>query len=206
MPKTAIKTTMFTGIITDIGVIESVEKKPKGMRVAITTSYNTKDIKLGASIACAGICLTAIAKSDNSFSVDISEETISCTNVSDWKKGTMVNLERALKAGFELGGHIVSGHIDSVAEIIKIKEIHEDHEVIFRAPKEFSKFIAEKGSITLDGVSLTVNKVSGNEFSVNIIPHTWKETTLGKLRVGDKVNMEVDLMARYAARLMEGVK
>jgi riboflavin synthase len=200
---------MFTGIITDIGLITSLIQNGD-LRAEIATNYNTSTIDIGASIACCGVCLTVVEKKQNSFTVDISAETISCTNVGKWEVGTKINLERALKLGDELGGHIVSGHIDGLAEVLGIKPIGDSREIIFAAPDDLKFFIAAKGSVTLDGISLTVNAVNDNQFTVNIIPHTWENTTFGNLNIGTKVNLEIDTMARYVARLcsagLEGVK
>lgn len=194
---------MFTGIITDIGTIISIENHGE-IRATIKTNFSMEDVAMGASIACAGICLTVVAKNKNSFSVDISTETIVRTNINSvWQLGSKINLERALKMGDEFGGHIVSGHVDDLAVVDNIVEAGASKVITFSVPDNIAMYIAEKGSITLDGVSLTVNKVSGNSFQVNIIPHTLQNTTLGNLSSGSKVNLEIDMLARYVSRALE---
>lgn len=192
---------MFTGIITDIGVISSIEKT-QDTRIVITTNYNLDKVDIGASIACSGVCLTVIEKTANSFVVEASDETLSCTTVKYWQPETKVNLEQALKAGDALGGHYVSGHVDGLATLISIKEIEGSHILTFAPPPNFSRYIAAKGSITLDGVSLTVNQVNNQTFTVNIISHTWQNTTLGTLAENDVANMEIDMIARYVERMV----
>jgi riboflavin synthase len=196
---------MFTGIVTDIGRI--VETRVTGdLRARIATRYDVNGIDIGASIACDGVCLTVVALGDqpeNWFDVEISAETVSKTNVGGWGPGKRVNLERALKVGDELGGHIVSGHVDGVAEVVRVAPEGGSVRVTFRAPEALAKFIAPKGSVALNGTSLTVNEVNGAEFGVNFIPHTQEVTTWGAVKVGDRVNLEVDTMARYVARLRE---
>ena len=198
---------MFTGIVTDIGEVVRVE--PRGdTRFTIATAYAPESIALGASIACSGCCLTAIEMDRlpdhrGTFVVEASAETLSKTTLSNWKTGTRINLERSLKMGDELGGHIVSGHVDGVGEIISIIPEGDSKRFRFRAPNDIARFIAQKGSITLDGTSLTVNEVDGNFFGVNMIPHTQAVTTWGHARVGDAVNIEIDMLARYVARLAE---
>lgn len=196
---------MFTGIVTDVGRI--VETKVAGdLRARIATRYDVGGIDIGASIACDGVCLTVVALGDqpqNWFDVEISAETVSKTNVGAWAAGKRVNLERALKVGDELGGHIVSGHVDGVAEVVAVRPEGGSVRVTFRAPEALAKFIAPKGSVALNGTSLTVNEVNGAEFGVNLIPHTQEVTTWGEVKVGDRVNLEVDTMARYVARLRE---
>lgn len=194
---------MFTGIITDIGAIKSVENNGTDLRIAIATNFDLSRMDIGASIACAGCCLTVVEKRENIFLVDVSGESISKTNIGSWKEGTKINLESALKMGDELGGHIVSGHVDGLTTLKKISPDGESHRLSFDVPKDLAGFIASKGSVTLDGISLTVNEVEGNSFGVNIIPHTWKNTTLGTLNEGDKVHLEIDMLARYMARMME---
>lgn len=193
---------MFTGIITDVGEIIELEQRGD-LRARIKTAYDTSGIDLGASIASDGVCLTVISLGDNWYDVEISSETVSKTNLASWAEGKRVNLERALKVGDELGGHIVSGHVDGVAEIIKMQDEGDSTRISFRAPAELAKFIAEKGSVTLNGTSLTVNEVDGNEFGINVIPHTQQVTTWGGAKVGDLVNLEIDTLARYVARLNE---
>lgn len=191
---------MFTGIITDKGRICSLEQKGD-LRAVIETAFDTADIDIGASIACSGACLTVVEKGEGWFAVDISAETLSKTALGDWQEGTPVNLERSLCLGEELGGHIVLGHVDGVAEITNMVPEGDSMRFEFRAPESLAKFIAPKGSITLNGVSLTVNEVQGNRFGVNIIPHTQDVTTFGAAKTGDRVNLEVDVLARYVARL-----
>lgn len=193
---------MFTGIITDVGEIIELEQRGD-LRARIKTAYDTSGIDLGASIASDGVCLTVISLGDNWYDVEISAETVSKTNLASWAEGKRVNLERALKVGDELGGHIVSGHVDGVAEIIKMQDEGDSTRISFKAPAELAKFIAEKGSVTLNGTSLTVNEVDGNEFGINVIPHTQQVTTWGDAKVGDLVNLEIDTLARYVARLNE---
>jgi riboflavin synthase len=199
---------MFTGIVTDIGEVESIADRDKGIRLRIRTIYDPATIDIGASIACSGVCLTVVALPEASsntrwFEVEAWEEALRLTSAGSWQAGTRLNLERALKVGDELGGHIVSGHVDGMAEIIE--RIDEGEAVRFRlrAPSSLSKFIAPKGSIALDGTSLTVNAVDGDEFDVLLIHHSLQVTTWGARQVGDSVNLEVDTMARYAARLLE---
>lgn len=197
---------MFTGIITDIGTLRKVEQRGD-LRARIGTAYRVEGIDLGASIACDGVCLTVVAKGTDEkggwFDVDISAETVSKTNLSGWTTGRRVNLERALKVGDELGGHIVSGHVDGLAEVVAIREDGDSTRVTLRAPKALARFIAPKGSVALNGTSLTVNEVEGRDFGINFIPHTKVATTWGDVAVGDKINLEIDTMARYVARLRE---
>src|SRR6266567_1503541 len=194
---------MFTGIITDVGAIRQVEKRGD-THIVIATHYDVGGIDIGASIACSGVCLTVVDKgtsNDRWFAVTASGETLSKTTVADWRQGEPVNLERPMRLGDELGGHIVAGHVDGVAEIVGMVADGESKRMIFEAPLQFAHFIAAKGSVALDGVSLTVNEVDGPRFGVNIIPHTLKVTTFGRAKPGGRVNLEVDLMARYVARL-----
>ena len=193
---------MFTGIITDIGRIRTLENRGD-LRARIETGYDTAGIEIGASIACDGVCLTAVALGGDWFDVDISAETVSKTNIGDWAEGGRINLERALKVGDELGGHIVSGHVDGVAEIIEMKDEGDSTRVTLRAPEDLARFIAPKGSVALNGTSLTVNDVDGCDFGINFIPHTKEVTTWGDAGVGDLVNLEIDTLARYVARLNE---
>jgi riboflavin synthase len=194
---------MFTGIITDIGTVEA---RSRG-HVSIRSSYPADSILLGASIACDGVCLTATAVraagAGSVFTVDVSNETVSKTTLGDWRAGTRVNLERSLRAGDELGGHIVSGHVDGVARIIHVRPDGECRRVLLEAPEHLALYIAPKGSVALDGASLTVNEVAGDRFGVNIIPHTLTATTWGARTAGHLVNLEVDQFARYVARLLE---
>ena len=193
---------MFTGIITDIGTVQKLEQRGD-LHARIATSYDTATIDIGASIACDGVCLTAVALGQGWFDVDISAESVSVTTIQTWAEGKRLNLERALKVGDELGGHIVSGHVDGVAEIVAMKDEGESTRFTFRAPEALAKFIAPKGSVALNGTSLTVNEVDGCDFGVNIIPHTQQVTTWGEAKVGDKVNLEIDTLARYVARLQD---
>lgn len=196
---------MFTGIVTDMGEILALEQRGD-LRARIGTGYDTTRIDIGASIACEGVCLTVIdlgTAPRNWFDVEISAETVSKTNLGGWAVGRRINLERALKVGDELGGHIVSGHVDGVAEVVATRPEGDSLRVTFRAPHDLAKFIAPKGSICLNGTSLTVNEVDGRDFGINFIPHTQKVTTWGSVAVGDLVNLEVDTMARYVARLRE---
>ena len=193
---------MFTGIITDQGEIRSLEQAGD-LRARIGCHYDMAGVDIGASIACNGCCLTVIAKGEDWFDVQISAESVSKTNIADWSLGGVLNLERALKLGDELGGHIVSGHVDGVAEIIAITDEGDSTRFTFRAPEALAKFVASKGSVALDGTSLTVNEVSGCDFGVNIIPHTKAVTTWGRAKLGQKINLEIDTLARYVARLQE---
>ncbi len=195
---------MFTGIITDIGEIRTLEQRGD-LRARIGTRYDTDGIDIGASIACDGVCLTVIETGDDWFDIEISAETVSASNVSaaSWAVGRRINLERALKVGDELGGHIVSGHVDGVAELIELRDEGDSTRATFRAPDALAKFIAPKGSVTLNGTSLTVNDVNGAEFGINMIPHTKTATTWGQARVGDLINLEIDTLARYVARLQD---
>ncbi|MCU6455134.1 riboflavin synthase [Sphingomonas sp. A2-49] len=195
---------MFTGIVSDIGTIESVEHRGD-TRVRIATAYDVATIDLGASIACSGVCLTVIDKAAGRFDVQVSGETIARTARDQWTQGRRLNLERAMKLGDELGGHIVTGHVDGIAEVTGIQPDGESHRIGFAVPAALAPFIAPKGSITIDGVSLTVNTVEDHgevtHFSVNLIPHTQAVTTLGTLAPGQAVNIEIDVLARYLQRM-----
>jgi len=191
---------MFTGIITDIGSVKAISGEGD-VRFDINTAFVMDDVAIGASIACAGVCLTVIEKGEGWFAVQASDETLQKTTLGDWQADTKINLERALKLGDELGGHIVSGHVDGVAHVVSTQAIGDSMKIDFEAPRDLAAFIAQKGSATIDGVSLTVNDVDDCLFSVNIIPHTQSETTLGQLIKGDRVNLEIDVLARYVARL-----
>ncbi|MDT0682846.1 riboflavin synthase [Roseicyclus sp. F158] len=193
---------MFTGIVSDIGTITQLEARGD-LRARIGTSYDTSDIDLGASIACDGCCLTVVTTGPDWFDVDVSAETVSKTNLGTWEAGGRINLERALRVGDELGGHIVSGHVDGVAEVIRMAPEGDSLRLTFRAPEELARFIAPKGSVTLNGTSLTVNEVEGAEFGVNLIPHTREVTTWGRVAEGDLINLEIDTLARYVARMVE---
>jgi riboflavin synthase len=199
---------MFTGIVTDIGEVIAMQPEGEGLhRLKIACRYDRASIADGASIACSGICLTVVGTGEDKgrtwFAADAAAETLKVTSAKSWRVGSRINLERALKHGDELGGHMVSGHVDGLADVLSREEGIDSARFTLRAPQALSRFIAVKGSVTLDGVSLTVNMVEGDAFSVLIIPHTLKVTTLGALRAGDAVNLEVDMLARYAARLAE---
>ena len=193
---------VFTGIITDIGTITKLDQQGD-LRARIRTGYDTGGIDMGASIASDGVCLTVVDLGTDWYEVQISAETVARTNLGDWQVGTRVNLERALKVGDELGGHIVSGHVDGVAEIVGMQEEGDSTRVRLRAPRDLARFIAPKGSVALNGTSLTVNEVEDCEFGINFIPHTKEVTTWGGAAVGDRVNLEIDTLARYVARLAE---
>ena len=199
---------MFTGIVSDVGTLLSAEVKGGVRRLRIASSYPARGIALGGSIAIDGICLTVVARKARGkgswFEVEAGKETLALTSAGLWRPGRKLNLERALKMGDELGGHLVTGHIDGVAKVLSRQNFGKTSRFTLRAPKELARFIARKGSVALDGISLTVNGVKGAEFSVFIIPHTLKSTHWHGLKPGDPVNIEVDLMARYAARLAEG--
>ena len=193
---------MFTGIITDVGTIMALNQQGD-LRARIRTAYDTGSIDMGASIASDGVCLTVVALGADWYDVQISAETVSKTNLSGWVEGKRVNLERALRVGDELGGHIVSGHVDGVAEVVAVEDEGDSTRVTLRAPDDLARFIAPKGSVALNGTSLTVNEVAGVDFGINFIPHTKEVTTWGDVAVGDSVNLEIDTLARYVARLSE---
>jgi riboflavin synthase len=196
---------MFTGIVTDVGTVRSAEQRGD-LRLVIGTSYDMDTVDLGASISCSGVCLTVVDKGEDWFAVDVSGETISKTAADHWREGAKLNLERALRLGDELGGHIVTGHVDAVAEVVDTASDGDSTKIEVRAPTALAPMIAPKGSITLDGVSLTVNAVedAGDSvlFSVNIIPHTAQHTTLGELKLGRQLNVEIDVLARYLDRML----
>jgi riboflavin synthase len=198
---------MFTGLVSDVGTIRSVEARGELRRIRIACSYDPKSILLGASIACSGPCLTAVEIGEEGgrtfFDIDAAAETLARTTVGAWAPGMRVNLERSLKIGDELGGHIVTGHVDGVARIVERRDFDGMAHFDIEAPAALARFIAEKGSVCLDGTSLTVNNVTGNRFTILLIPHTLEVTTWGERKTGDPLNIEVDLMARYAARLVE---
>src|SRR5262245_34022547 len=199
---------MFTGIVSDLGEVQSVEARGGNLqRIAIACGYPRDEIEIGASIACSGVCLTVVAAGEESgrswFAVDAAPETLRVTTVGRWRQGFKINLERPLKFGDELGGHLVAGHVDGLATVVGREDMTEVARFVLRAPADLARFIATKGSVALDGVSLTVNAVEGDTFSVLIIPHTLQVTTFGALRKGEDVNLEIDTMARYAARLAE---
>lgn len=193
---------MFTGIVTDVGTVIELDQQGD-LRARIRTGYDTSGIDIGASIASDGVCLTVIALGEDWYDVQISAETVSKTNLGGWQVGKRVNLERALKVGDELGGHIVSGHVDGVAQVISVEDEGDSTRVAFQAPDALAKFIAPKGSVALNGTSLTVNDVDGATFGINFIPHTKEVTTWGDVAAGDKINLEIDTLARYVARLNE---
>ena len=192
---------MFTGIITDVGRVRSIERSGD-TRFTIETVFDMETVPIGASIANNGVCLTVVDKGPGWFAVQASGETLSKTTLGGWAEGTRVNLERAMRLGDELGGHIVSGHVDGVATVAEVRPDGESVRLTFEAPAGLAKYVAPKGSVALDGVSLTVNEVDGARFGVNIIPHTQVATTFGGLKPGDAVNMEIDMLARYVARLV----
>ena len=195
---------MFTGIITDIGTIEAVEHRGD-LRVTVATGFDTSSIDLGASIACSGVCLTVVDLAPGRFTVDVSGESVARTAQGQWSEGRKLNLERAMKLGDELGGHIVTGHVDGVAEVVRVEPSGDSKTIAFRVARDLAPYVAAKGSVTVDGVSLTVNTVSdgteGTEFTVNLIPHTQAVTTLGAIEVGQAVNIEIDVLARYLSRM-----
>jgi riboflavin synthase len=192
---------MFTGIITDLGRIRRL-RRGDPVDLTIATTFDTSEIPLGASIACSGACLTVVAVAHGEFSVQASAETLACTTIGEWEEGTAVNLEKSLRVGDELGGHLLSGHVDGIARIVERRPEGESVRFAFEVPDGLERFIASKGSVALDGVSLTVNEVSGDRFGVNIIPHTLTCTSFGAARSGQRVNLEIDLIARYLGRLL----
>jgi riboflavin synthase len=194
---------MFTGIITDVGHVTEIAKQTVGSRLAIKTKFDTSGIALGASIACSGACLTVVDKGEGWFGADVSGETLDCTTLGSWQMDTPVNLERALTAADELGGHLVLGHVDGVGRLDVVRPEGDNHRIEIEVPDELARFIASKGSVTVDGVSLTVNQVEDCKFGVNIIPHTWDQTSFAFFEPGQAVNLEIDVVARYVARLME---
>ena len=194
---------MFTGIVTDIGVVRAVRPTNRDRRLEIETAYDLSTLALGASVAHAGCCLTVVELGDNWFAVEVSGETLAKTTLGEWRPGQRMNLERPARVGDELGGHIVSGHVDGVGEVMSVSPDGGSHRVSIRAPRPLHRYIADKGSITVDGVSLTVNEVSDDVFGVNLIPHTWEVTTLGEIAAGTRVNLEIDMLARYLARWRE---
>ncbi len=198
---------MFTGIVSDIGKIRSIVKTGD-TRLEISCAYDVSDIDIGASISCSGACLTVVETGRDDvgrgwFAIDASQETLECTTLGSWRVDTMTNLERALKLGDELGGHLVSGHVDGVGQIVSRTPEGDSERFTFEVPADLARFVAEKGSVTLDGTSLTVNEVEGSRFGVNVIPHTLSVTTWGAAQAGQKINVEIDMLARYVARLLE---
>ena len=197
---------MFSGIIADVGLINRAEDRNGGLRLSVAAkSLGMDDVRIGDSIAVNGVCLTVVALAGNEFTVDVSRETLNCT-VGLERQGGRVNLEKALRLSDRLGGHLVSGHVDGVGEVVAFTDVGESWQLVVRAPQKLAKYIAVKGSITINGVSLTVNHVAGSEFEVNLIPHTLEATTLNELKAGVKVNLEIDLIARYVERMMQAEK
>ncbi|MDO9472463.1 MAG: riboflavin synthase [Caulobacter sp.] len=194
---------MFTGIVTDVGRVRSVRETNRDRRYEIETAYDVATIDMGASIAHAGCCLTVVEKGEGWFAVEVSHETLSKTTLDRWTEGHRVNLERAARLGDEMGGHIVSGHVDGVGEVLSVEPDGGSHRIRIRAPRPLHRLIAAKGSITVEGVSLTVNTVEDDVFGINLIPHTWEVTTLGEMKPGYLVNLEIDMLARYLARWQE---
>ncbi len=198
---------MFTGIISAIGDIANLEQRGGDVRLTIRSGdLSLTDVQLGDSIACNGACLTAVELTGEGFIADVSVETLNLTTIGDWETGSRINLEKAMQASDRFGGHIVSGHVDGIGEVVSLEEDARSWRFRIRAPRELAKYIAHKGSITLDGTSLTINKVEGSEFELNIVPHTMTHTVMGDYRVGTRVNLEVDLVARYLERLLLGDK
>ncbi|MEL6953636.1 MAG: riboflavin synthase [Pseudomonadota bacterium] len=193
---------MFTGIIADVGRIETLERRGD-LRARIATAFDTTTIEIGASIACDGVCLTAVSLGPGWFDVDISAESLDKSTLGTWQEGQRVNLERSLKVGDELGGHIVSGHVDGVADVVGAEDEGDSTRFTFEAPEALARFIAPKGSVALNGTSLTVNEVEGRRFGINLIPHTKEVTTWGDIKAGGRVNLEIDTLARYVARLQD---
>src|SRR6516162_788699 len=192
---------MFTGIITDVGRVLRLQRGEL-LDLTIATAFETSAIPVGASIACSGACLTVVAVEPAAFAVQASVETLTCTTLGEWQEGTPVNLEKPLRLGEELGGHLVLGHVDGMVRIVERRPEAESVRFVFEAPEELMPFVAPKGSVALDGVSLTVNEVAQNHFGVNIIPHTLACTNFGSLRPGQRMNLEIDLIARYVSRLL----
>lgn len=192
---------MFTGIVTDLGTVRAL-KSGTVTRIEIGTSFNTDDITLGASVACNGCCLSVVEKGKGWFAFEAAQETLAVTTLKNWQIGDRINLERPMQVGDELGGHIVAGHVDGIGSVVKAVDDEGSLRLIVEAPENLAKYIASKGSVTLDGVSLTVNEVDGRQFGVCLIPITQKTTNLGQAKVGDRVNLEIDLIARYVARLL----
>ena len=198
---------MFTGIISAIGDIANLEQRGGDVRLTIRTgNLSLTDVQLGDSIACNGACLTAVELTGEGFIADVSVETLSLTTIGNWQTGSRINLEKAMQANDRFGGHIVSGHVDGLGEVVSLEEDARSWRFRIRAPRELAKYIAHKGSITVDGTSLTINKVEGSEFELNIVPHTMTHTVMGDYKVGTQVNLEVDLVARYLERLLLGDK
>jgi riboflavin synthase len=193
---------MFTGLVQDRGIVRALDWRGDDLRAEIETQMTLAQVQMGASICCSGVCLTVVDKSENTFFVDVSQETLRRSMIGAWKVMNRINLEPSLKMGDELGGHFVFGHVDAVTEVLDIRPEGGSYKVELALPEGLEHLVAEKGSVALDGVSLTVNNVSAQSFDVNIIPHTWEKTTLGILKAGDKVNFESDMLARYVARMV----
>ena len=198
---------MFTGIVTDVGRVRAVQRPPEGevgdLRFVFETSYDPQTLDVGASICCSGVCLTVVGTHASGFAVDVSAETLSKTTLGDLNEGSPVNLERSLRMGDELGGHLVYGHVDALAEVVEAYQEGDSWRYLFEVPQALAKYVAPKGSIALDGVSLTVNEVEGNRFGVNVIPHTRSVTTFAEHAAGSRVNCEIDMLARYVARMLQ---
>jgi riboflavin synthase len=194
---------MFTGIVTDVGRVRAVRDTNRDRRFEIQSGLDLASVDIGASVSHAGCCLTVVEKGDGWFAVEVSGETLAVSTLGDWREGRRVNLERAARLGDELGGHIVSGHVDGIGEVVSVEAEGGSHRVRIRVPRPLHRFVAPKGSITVEGVSLTVNEVEDDVFGVNLIPHTWDVTTLGELKPGSRVNLEIDMLARYLARWRE---
>lgn len=197
---------MFTGIVSNIGEVKSIHDRGIDKSFAITCDYPMDDIDYGASICCSGCCLTVTDKGSNWFMVDVSAESLSKTVLGKWQAGVKVNLERSMQVGDEFGGHFVFGHVDTIAKLVDIRTEGESHRLRIEVPEQYSRYLASKGSVSLDGISLTINEVEGNVFGVNIIPHTWHETTLQYKHIGDYLNFEADMMARYVARQFDSMR
>ena len=193
---------MFTGIVTDLGKVRAITKTGD-TRFEFNTGYDTDGIAIGASICCSGACMTVIDKGPGWFAISASGESLSCTTMGDWREGSVVNFERSLNYGDEMGGHIVSGHVDAVATLVSIIPEGDSKRLVFQVPERLKRYIASKCSVAIDGVSMTVNEIEEDRFGVNVIPHTQEVTTLGHLQVGSRVNLEIDMLARYVARLLE---
>jgi riboflavin synthase len=194
---------MFTGIVTDVGRVRAIRDTNRDRRFEIESGLDLASVDIGASVSHAGCCLTVVEKGQGWFAVEVSGETLAVSTLGDWREGRRVNLERAARLGDELGGHIVSGHVDGMGEVVSVEAEGGSHRVRIRVPRPLHRFIAPKGSITVEGVSLTVNEVEDDVFGVNLIPHTWEVTTLGELKPGSRVNLEIDMLARYLARWRE---
>ena len=196
---------MFTGIATNYGIIKNIKEK-KNNEYTIESDIDLQEVKIGSSIMCSGICLTVINKNNNSFAVNVSEETLNVSNAINWKEGTKLNLEKSLKVGDELGGHIVTGHVDDTTRLLRKKVLKKSLELTFELPHSLQKYVCKKGSIAIDGISLTVNNVEEKNFSVSIIPHTSEVTTLGSIKKDDIVNIEIDILARYIENNIKKIK